>query len=163
MKTSATVLETPFRAYARLLLQLHDLIATGQGDAPEADAVRDEMDIPWEDMTPAEQERAGGLSEDLYALAETTPRTVQMLPEERQKWGQEFASAFGAKDWDRALDLLRHPPQDVPRDHVAYLQADCWEGLGVPEVALRFLRSATPLNTERAVSVLTLWFPREVG
>jgi hypothetical protein len=163
MKYTAATDDTPARAYSRLLLRLHDLIAKGQGDDPEADAVRDQMDAPWYAMTDAEQERVGGLSEDLYALAENNPRAVRMPAEERRQWGQEFGAAFAAGDWDRALVLLRRPPDDVPAAHVAFFQADCWEHLGCPEVALRFMRSATRLDTAQAVSVLTLWFPREVG
>jgi hypothetical protein len=155
--------DTPARTYGQLLLRLHDLIAKGQGDEPEADAVRDEMDGPWHALTEAEQERLGGLSEDLYALAERNPRSVSMSPQERQTWGNDFRAAFEAGDWDRALVLLRRPPDDVPPDHVAFFQADCWEHLGCPEVALRFMRAATRLDVARAVSVLTLWFPREVG
>jgi hypothetical protein len=155
--------DTPARAYGRLLLRLHDLIARGQGDDSEADAVRDRMDVPWQALTEAEQDLLGGLSEDLYALAESNPRSVRMSPEERRTWGQEFRAAFEAGAWDRALVLLRRPPDDVPADHVAFFQADCWEHLGCPEVALRFMRAATRLDAARAVSVLTLWFPREVG
>jgi hypothetical protein len=155
--------DTPARVYGRLLLRLHDLIAKGQGDDAEADAVRDQMDAPWYAMTEAEQERVGGLSEDLYALADKNPRSVRMTEEERRQWGKEFGTAFDAGDWDRALVLLRRPPDDVPGDHVAFFQAECWEHLGCPEIALRFMRAATRLETARAVSVLTLWFPREVG
>jgi hypothetical protein len=155
--------DTPARAYGRLLLRVHDLIANGQGDGPEADNVRDEMDAPWYALTEAEQERLGGLSEDLVALAESNPRAVKMSAEERRQWGQDFGAAFEAGDWDRTLVLLRRPPDDVPADHVAFFQADCWEHLGCPEVALRFMRAATRLDAARAVSVLTLWFPREVG
>jgi hypothetical protein len=163
MNYSPVTDDTPSRAYARLLLLVHDLIANGQGDGPEADAVRDQMDAPWYAMTEAEQERVGGLSEDLHALAEHNPRSLKMSPEERGNWGQEFGAAWEAGDWDRALMLLRRPPDDVPVDHVAFFQADCWEHLGCPEVALRFMRSATRLDPARAVSVLTLWHPREVG
>jgi hypothetical protein len=163
MKPGQVTDDAAARVYGRLLLRLHDLIAKGQGDDPEADAVRDQMDAPWYAMTEAEQDRVGGLSEDLYAAAESNPRSVKMSAEERREWGQAFGAAFEAGDWDRALVLLRRPPDDVPADHVAYFQADCWERLGCPEIALRFMRAATRLNPERAVSVLTLWFPREVG
>jgi hypothetical protein len=163
MKYTAAANDTAVRVYGRLLLFLHDLIAKGQGDDPEADAVRDQMDAPWYAMTEAEQERVGGLSEDLYALAENNPLSVKMSAEERRKWGQEFGAAFEAGEWDRALLLLRSPPDDVPPEHVAFFKADCWEHLGCPEVALRFMRSATRLNTAHAVSVLTSWFPHEVG
>jgi hypothetical protein len=154
--------DTPARAYGRLLLRLHDLIARGQGDAPEADAVRDRMDAPWHAMTEAAQDLFGGLSEDLYALAEKNPRSVRMTADERRTWGREFQTAFEAGAWDRALVLLRRPPDDVPADHVAFFQAECWEHLGCPEVALRFMRSATRLDPARAVSVLTFWVPQEV-
>ncbi len=162
MKSTAATDDAPARVYGRLLLRLHDLIAKGQGDDPEADAVRDQMDAPWYAMTEAEQERLGGLSEDLYALAENNPRSARMSAEERRIWGQEFGATFTAGDWDRALVLLRCPPDNVPTDHVAFLQADCWEHLGCPEIALRFMRSATRLDAGRAVSVLTLWSPQEV-
>ena len=114
MKDTAATDDTPAHAYGRLLLRLHDLIAKGQGDSPEADAVRDRMDGPWHALTEAEQELLGGLSEDLYALAEGNPRSVRMSAEERRQWGQEFRTAFEAGAWDRALVLLRRPPDDVP-------------------------------------------------
>jgi hypothetical protein len=100
---------TPARAYGRLLLRLHDLIAKEQGDGPEADGIRDQIDAPWYALTAAEQERLGALSEDLAALAENTARSVKMSAEERRQWGQEFGAAFEAGDWDRALVLLRRP------------------------------------------------------
>ena len=163
MKYPTATDDTGVCVYGSLLLRLHDLIAKGQGDGSEADVVRDHMDAPWNALTEVEQERVGGLSEDLYALAENNSRSKKMSPGERRTWGQEFRAAFEAGEWDRALLLLRHPPDDVPADHVAFFQADCWEHLGCPEVALRFMRSATRLDPERAVSVLTLWFPREAG
>jgi hypothetical protein len=155
MKYATTTVVTPSRAYVRLLLHLHDLIAKGQGDDPEADTIRDEMDAPWNAMTEAEQERVGGLSEDLYALAESNPRSVKMSAQERSDWATAFAAAFESGEWDRALLLLCRPPDDVPADHVAFFQAECWEHLGCPEIALRFMRSATRLNTRVALSALT--------
>jgi hypothetical protein len=111
----------------------------------------------------AGQNRLGGLSEDLDALAENNPRSVPMSAEERPTWGQDFRAAYESGAWDRALALLRHPPQDVPPDSIAFFEGDCWEPLDCPEVALRFLRAATRLDAARAVSVLTLWLPREIG
>ena len=160
MKPAVATDDSPVRAYARLLLGLHDLIAAGRGDDPEADALRDQMDTPWYAMTEAEQERVGGLSEDLYALAENNRRSVKMSTEERKKWGRDFGAAFEAGAWDGALELLRRPPDDAAADLVALSRAECWEHLGVPEVALRFMRAGTRLGAD---SVLRLWFPREVG
>ena len=53
MTDTAATDDTPVRAYGRLLLRLHDLIARGLGDDPEADAVRDQMDGPWHALTEA--------------------------------------------------------------------------------------------------------------
>jgi hypothetical protein len=88
---------------------------------------------------------------------------VKMSADDRRQWGQTFRTAFEAGQWDQALLLLRRPPDDVPADHIAFFQADCWDHLDFPEVALRFMRAATRLDPARAVSVLTLWFPREAG
>src|ERR1700732_1553659 len=110
MKQLSATNDAPAHAYSRLLLRLHDLIAKGMGDSPEADAVRDQMDGPWRSLTEAQQERGGGLSEDLGALAENKPRSRKLSPEERRKWGHEFRAAFESAEWDRALALLRRPP-----------------------------------------------------
>jgi hypothetical protein len=156
MTQAETVEAAPARSYARLLLRLHALIAMGQGDSEEADAIRDRLDAPWDGLMEAEQDRLGGLSEDLYQLADHGPGTAAIAPEQRQAWGQAFGAAFQKEDWDRTLALLRRAPAGVPADHVAFLQADCWERLGYLEVALRFRRAGTPLNTNGAFSMLTL-------
>ncbi len=121
------------------------------------------MDAPWYALTEAEEESMGGLSEDLYALAENNPRSVPMAADGRGHWGQAFKAALDVEDRDRALVLLRRPPADVPVEYVAFFQADCWKHLGCPEATLRFMRAATRLDPAQAASVLTLWFPREVG
>src|SRR6266571_851823 len=109
MKHVTATDDTPDHAYSRLLLRLHDLIAKGKADDQEADAVRDQMDAPWHALTEAQQERVGGLSEDLYALADNTSHAAKLSSEERRNWGQEFSTAFNLGEWDRALALLRRP------------------------------------------------------
>jgi Spy/CpxP family protein refolding chaperone len=52
--------------FESLLRRLHALIAAGQGDSDEADALRDEMDAPWYAMTEEARERMGELSARLY-------------------------------------------------------------------------------------------------
>jgi hypothetical protein len=61
------------------------------------------------------------------------------------------------------LSLLRQPPVDVPGNRIAFLQAECWERLGCPEVALRFMHAATPLDTAQVISVLTMPVSSEAG
>src|SRR5437879_3520169 len=105
MKDKTATHERTTRHHRRLLLRPHDLITRGRGAAPEADRGRHQMDGPWHALTEAEQERLGGLSEDLYALAEHNPRSVTMSVEDRRQWGQAFRTAFEAGQWDGALLL----------------------------------------------------------
>src|SRR5262249_38530517 len=135
MPSSETAAEPAVRTYARLLHQLHRFIAEGTGDSDEADIVRDEMDAPWYAMTKVEQERVGGLSEDLYALAGISAKPLPLSPTERSRWEQDIRNARDSENWDQMLKLLRCPPADMPSAAVAFMQAQCWESLGDLETA----------------------------
>jgi tetratricopeptide (TPR) repeat protein len=138
--------------YARHLLSLHALEVQGKNDSPEADAIRDEMDDPWYAMTPQEQERVGGLSEDLYALAKGGPPRIAMTESEIQAWKRELLERrqrFEQGDIDGWLEFLRKPrPNDVPpptgisRADIQFLQAQAWERLGDFHVAVTFMKAA---------------------
>ena len=65
-----TPLSSHYRAYIRLLEQLHELIASGKGDDAEADAVRDEMDTPWKHLSKQEIEAVRAYSAELYKKSE---------------------------------------------------------------------------------------------
>jgi hypothetical protein len=138
--------DLPSHIYARLLQELHALIHAGRGDTPVADAVRDAMDAPWNALTEAEQDRLGGLSEDLYDLAAGNTARVRLTPAERVEWAQTTGEALRTQNWDRLLELLRHAPEDVPADRIRLAQGWCWEQLDEPEVALLFRRQAGELN-----------------
>jgi|GEM_PF-907384 len=157
MSTYALSSEAPARAYVKLLIEVHRLIQEGKGDTDEADKVREQMNEPWYEMTDEEQKRLQWLSHDLYALAEGSVQPIAMAPEERARYGSEWGRAYAARDWDRALELLRHPPRDIPLHYVAFIQARIWEHLGAPEAALAFMQAAERLNAqEHAVSVMNL-------
>jgi len=49
----ASEVQNPFRGCAWLFRRLHELIARGQEDSEEADALRDQMDPLWSAMTPS--------------------------------------------------------------------------------------------------------------
>jgi len=55
-----------YRAYVRLLRQLHRLIAEGAGDSAAADDVREAMEVPWSHLTQQEADAANQLSAQLY-------------------------------------------------------------------------------------------------
>lgn len=70
--SSATFEKSAIWVYANLLLRLHEMIARGEDESEEADAIRDRMDIAWYMMTREERERVGLLSEDLYTFCRMT-------------------------------------------------------------------------------------------
>lgn len=53
------------------LLEMYHLARQGKFESPEADAVRDAMDAPWELLTESERERARELSKELNAILES--------------------------------------------------------------------------------------------
>lgn len=148
--------EPPVAAYARLLRAVHALIAEGKGDSEEAEALADEMDAPWYAMTKQEQERMGGLSCDLYALAEGGPKQIDMTQSERQQWEDAAGvadAAFEAGNVDSALAFLRRPsPKGLPRYKLSFLQAQCWQRLGDPETAAVFMKDAERRGLRKGVS-----------
>src|SRR5437899_3219973 len=114
MMTTATRSD-PFTTYVALLLRLHQLYLEGKDDGPEGEAVRARMDAPWYAMTEEERELVGGLSEDLYSLAEGAVPQTGMTPEERLRYGREAAEIArpslsggpGRAELARALVFLR--------------------------------------------------------
>ena len=140
----------PVHVYAALLLNRHDLIAHGKGDTEEADALRDRMDEPWYALSEESRQRVGGLSEDLYALAERGPKQVEMTAAEREHWSAEAKAAQDAYqkgDFDTVLRFLRQPsPRGLPPELVLRFRAKCWEGLGHSEIAARFVQAAGSID-----------------
>src|SRR4051812_20583468 len=65
MKANDPLINEPYKEYIRLLQRLHQLLVEGKGESPEADELRDGMDIPWESLNPEQRERVGGLAADL--------------------------------------------------------------------------------------------------
>ena len=57
-----------FLAMVRGICALHLLIAEGQDDSPEAEAIRDATDAPWESLSEIERQCIRNLSEELHAL-----------------------------------------------------------------------------------------------
>jgi vacuolar-type H+-ATPase subunit B/Vma2 len=63
-----------FAEYARLLFQLHGMIATEVAESPEADAIREQMDTAWARLSAAERDELQRISEQLYEFhADSSP------------------------------------------------------------------------------------------
>ena len=156
IENSTNGARSPVLAHAQLLCRLHGLIAEGKGDRDEADAVRDAMDTSWFAMSSTEQDRMGGLSEDLYALHEGGPKRSEMNPEKFAHWQQHAKDVLNQLDSgnvDSVLCFLRQPvPSQVSARWILSLQARCWEKLGDLRTALVFKNEVERLDPDHAQS-----------
>jgi tetratricopeptide (TPR) repeat protein len=154
MSHVAVVAEPAVNRCVRLMLQLHDLDVQGKGSSPAAAQACAEMERPWFELSEQEQERVGGLSEDLYALAEKKGPDANLSPVEVAQWKQLLGDAYHRGAWDGLLALLRQAPREVPPQVIPFLQARAWENLGHLDVALRFMERAAELEPDDRVMVL---------
>jgi hypothetical protein len=134
-----------FSALVRRLVRLHELIAQGKGDAPDADALRDEMDAPWRRLTPAETELLDDLSVDLYSLGLSKPETASTptttgIP-------ADFVDFVRCGEWHQVLRLLRDHQACFPPADLAWIRGVCWAHLRYPEVALQFFHEKARLQS----------------
>jgi tetratricopeptide (TPR) repeat protein len=144
-----------YRAYVRGVRELHQLAVVGNEDSPEADAVRDATDGPWEALTEVERERVGSLSEDLYSLVEPPPAAQPMTPEAQANLN-EAIEATQRGEWDRALEMLRRLKTFLSPDGLSFFRGKIWLEAGDPETAVLFLEHACRLRPENG-SYLTLF------
>src|SRR5262245_45583458 len=108
--------EHHYDQYVKLLRQLHCLIADGEGDSQEADAVRDELDIHAPFLTDIESQRADGLSAALYSLSgnEIYAPEDQINPAPEL----ELKTAWEREEYERVLTLLRRPAPYLSADQI---------------------------------------------
>lgn len=164
MNELATFNQMPVLDYARRVRALHALALQGQHHSDEADAIRDEMDAPWDAMTEQEQDRMRGLSEDLYALAEGGPPCVAMSEQQIQAWKkdlEECKNRYLQGDIDSWLAFWRKPrPNSFPPLHgiplsvIHFFQAQSWEKLGNYDIAATFMMAAEKYDPELSGMVL---------
>jgi hypothetical protein len=126
-----------YLAMVRGSRELHQLLAAGKEDSPEADAIRDATDGPWEALSEAERNRVRNLSEDLYSLVEPPPPAQPMNSQAQAKLNEAF-EAKQRGEWDRALDLLRHWRAHIDPALVSYLRGSIWLDAGDPATAALF-------------------------
>jgi hypothetical protein len=148
---------------ARLLRELHVLFLQGKDQGNEADVIRDQMDAPCYAMTPVEQERVGGLSEVLYALAEGGSPRIAMSDQQIQAWKQDMEESknrYSQGDIDSWLAFWRKPrpdnfpaPSGIPMPIVYFFQAHCWDKLEDSETAALFRTAAENLVIEQLTRV----------
>jgi tetratricopeptide (TPR) repeat protein len=127
--------------------ELHQFLAAGKDDSPEADAIRDATDGPWKALSEVERNRIRNLSEDLYSLVEPPPPAQPMNPQAQAKLNAAY-EARQRGDWDRALDLLRRWRAHIDPALVSYLRGSIWLEAGDAATAALFFEHACELNPE---------------
>jgi tetratricopeptide (TPR) repeat protein len=130
--------------YVGLLIDLHELIATDQGDSDEADALRDRMDSPWQRLSAKQRSLVDGLSADLYSLGSTRAAPAAPLDSATD---HEMARAAAEDRWELVLDIVRRNEGRIPVRNVAYLRGVSWAHLGEPVAAIKFLKEAARLQS----------------
>jgi tetratricopeptide (TPR) repeat protein len=136
-----------YLAMVRGTRELHQLLAVGKDDSPEADAIRDATDGPWEALSEVERNRVRNLSEDLYSLVEPPPPAQPMNPQAQAKLNEAF-EAKQRGEWDRALDLLRRWQAHIDPALASYLRGSIWLAAGDPGTAALFFEHASKLNPD---------------
>lgn len=130
-KTSA------YTEYAKLILQLHDLIASGKSDTEEAEAVRERMDdFYYHRLTESELKSLSSVSGDLYLLTDEDIY-IATKPEQREEFRKDLSFAIKTKNWGKVLDLLRYDLL-ISRKLIAYFRARAYREK-LPFIAERFL------------------------
>ena len=136
-----------FDLVARGTIVLHQLIADGKGDEPEADAVRDSLDAPLASLSKSERERARMLSEDLYSLTELKPdRVLKAASADAQASFQAIYNAKQRRQWDVVLDLIRKWQDYLPLVVLSHLRGSTWAEAGKYEIASAFYAKAADIE-----------------
>ena len=138
-----------YLAMVRGVRELHLLMAQGKDDSPEADAIREATDAPWESLSEIERQRVRNLSEDLYSLHE---RVAPALPMSHQAQAKLVGAVEARQqgDWDRALELLRQCAAHFDAATVSYVRGSIWLEAGDPATAALFYEHASELQPDNA-------------
>jgi tetratricopeptide (TPR) repeat protein len=138
-----------YQEFTQLLRELHLVMSRGDAESPEADAIREAMDGPWYGMTAEEQQRARGMSADLYTLESDSPI---VHPNQSGIYDTALASEIrNAKDnadFDQVLHLLRDHPEKISADRAAMLRALSYERLGDIATSILFFEGAARISQE---------------
>lgn len=140
-----------FLSVAAGFVSLHRMIQEGRDEGPEADAVRDALDVPLRALSPVEKERAQWLSDDLYSVSEPScvPPMMPMTPQAQADLNSAI-EARQKKKWDLALALLRRSKDYFAPALLSYVRGRVWDEAGIPVVAAMFYEHATMCDPENA-------------
>ena len=146
-----------------MLVRLHAMIASGQGDSPQAIQLREEMEEPEKHLSEAELVRLNALSGDLsmtHGREIPDPEVVRRTPP--AELPTRLALAYKQDNWEEVLALLRADVSGFLRpEHVAHMRSVAYGALHEFAPALAFMDEAArraPANADfRALSMQLLW------
>ncbi|MFT5322209.1 MAG: tetratricopeptide (TPR) repeat protein [Planctomycetaceae bacterium] len=129
--------------YVELLLPLHRLIASGEGDSEAADELRDQMDEPWMHLGSAEITLTKGLSADLHTLGRECiePEGVVDTSETAA-----FNHAVDSQNWPQALAILRRNQEKFPQGEASIFRGQFWACMDLPAAAIPFFEDVARLR-----------------
>jgi hypothetical protein len=94
MAIQGQTLSVEFHRHEKLAVKLHELFLAGLGESPDAEEIRDKMDVTWRKLSAKEVEWDNEIAEDLNALED---ETIDDLPELKQL--DEFYRRLNANEW----------------------------------------------------------------
>lgn len=136
-----------FRAYVRLLHQLHQMIRAGTDETEEGEALRDRMDGPANYLSQEEIDCLNTISADFYTLSDP-PWQIQLGPLLAHEELKEVLEARDARDFVKALDLLRKNQAYLDAASASSLRGSIWSQAGENEIAKDFFRRAKELEDD---------------
>jgi hypothetical protein len=123
--------------YSRRLKKLHEFIREGEGDSDEADALRDEMDDSYFQLTPEEIEGLESLSADLHVLGEDRPLSGDRPADGAMR--RQMLDAARGDDWGKLRSLLDSDADSSELFDRILFRAIYWAALKDYESSLEFL------------------------
>jgi hypothetical protein len=141
MPTNTPICSPTFNLVAERLIALHRCTSHGPDDSPEAETIRDSLDVPLKALSPVEYERSRWLSEDLYSIFEDnvgepqSPTDYAFHPEL-----SEFREARRKEAYDEALRILREAKSRISPPLLSVLRGTIWLQLGNMDVANVFIK-----------------------
>lgn len=148
------------------ILDLHELFFLDKQRSEEADAIRDEMDEPWLEISDQQQRLLSGLSMDLNDIKQVAEPEKAVGPMAGPKIMKALEHQHDGR-FAEALELLRDSKDSKPFSRISYYRGRNWEGLNEPRTALLFFKHAcqlAPFNDlyqASALGALCAAFPKK--